>query len=403
MEKKKLVINAALCDLRGATEKKLENYSEIAVNSATVIVSKESQELLAKHPVQLNTADMIEVPDDSEVAIVTQNGSCTIGASNGMPKQKTILIANGTLSIETGAEAALESYLKITVNGTVEYPESMAAVLSGKLTVNGSATVYPDGAILLKRNFVMDDLFFLRAKEALYYAARRIVMVHPDIDPKVLADKGVRFKTKQAIIAKSHVASAVPLFDDATEITVVPDGCAFINDDVALTPAILKRHGGKLYINGDLTVRADAADCFGSIEYLFVNGVVRLPADLEDAFLLLNAEYDALKVVSGRVIGDKPMVRIDRAMAERSADGLTVVDCGIVKLAPDLSAELIEARLSFESCGVIRCTEEQEGAAALKAEDCGMIGAEGEGIAKMIGDSLGFGDTKVINAATYRM
>ena len=57
MEKKKLVINCAICDARKPSENTLEKYEDIRINSATVLVTPESEELLAQYPVNINSSD----------------------------------------------------------------------------------------------------------------------------------------------------------------------------------------------------------------------------------------------------------------------------------------------------------------------------------------------------------
>ena len=59
MEKKNLVINAAVCDMRGATAEKLDPYEAVTVNAATIVTSPASQALLSGHHVQLNAADIV--------------------------------------------------------------------------------------------------------------------------------------------------------------------------------------------------------------------------------------------------------------------------------------------------------------------------------------------------------
>lgn len=409
MEKKKLMINTAVCDLRGATAEKLDQYEAVTVNAATIVTSPAAQALLAGYPVQLNAAEIVELPDGEEVRVTQQNGKFTIGASSAAPKEKTMLTVNGTLTIEPGAEQALAGYLRIVVNGTVCCPESLAGALAGILSVNGTMTAYPDGAVLLKRTFVMDDTFALRAKNALYFAERRVVMLDPAIDPQALLDRGVRFKTKDALIAKGLADAAVPLFDDTVNLRILPDGCAFVNDDATLGEPLLRRYGTKLYINGDLTIEKNGEPLLARIEYLVVDGDVKLPAALEQAFYAINAEYDGVRVLRGRQLCDKPMLRIDRALLERNPEGLQIIDCTIVRLAEDIPPELIEERLTFNDCGMIRCTDEQEGAVALVAEDVGMIGKDAEAdllgagsVGDMIKGAFGIGDTKCVNAASYR-
>ena len=59
---------------------------------------------------------------------------------------------------------------------------------------------------------------------------------------------------------------------------MVPEGCAFVNDDLKLDGAALRKYGPKLYINGDLTLDANSKDVLGQVEFLRVSGSVKLPA-----------------------------------------------------------------------------------------------------------------------------
>ena len=123
------------------------------------------------------------------------------------------------------------------------------------LMMNGVIESYPDGCIRLKRTAVLDRTFRLRAREgALYYAAGRIAALDPALDFAALAAKNVRFSTPSLLVAESLAEAAVPLFDQETEITVLPDGCALVKDDADLDEELADRCGGKLYLLGSLYV-----------------------------------------------------------------------------------------------------------------------------------------------------
>ena len=145
------------------------------------------------------------------------------------------------------------------------------------------------------------------------------------------------------------------------------------------------------------------------IEYLYVNGTVKIPADLVDAFEEIDAHYEELKVVKnwGKIIEDNVRVKVDAALLEKYPTGVLVTDCAMVKIAKDLTPELIMERLSLSDCAQVFCTEEQEAAISAIAEDVAMIGGMGDamdGIADMVTGSLGLNpDLKVVNAAEYVM
>ena len=58
------------------------------------------------------------------------------------------------------------------------------------MAVNGQIITWPDGAVQLKNTAVLDSTFALRAKPALYWAARCVVMLDPALDVAALAKAG---------------------------------------------------------------------------------------------------------------------------------------------------------------------------------------------------------------------
>ncbi len=407
---KKMVVNCAICDMRNVTEETLQNYEQVIVNAATVLVTATSKELVNRFNVVMNTAEVLEVPDGENVRVNTQNGVCELTA-DGVPQagEIAIMMVNGSLTIGPDALEAARAYSKIKVNGTVLMPKSMAGKL-GNLSVNGTISTYPDGAILLKRNAVIDRTFSLRVKEnAAYWAARRVVFLDETLDVRKLAEKGVQFASREALIAESLAEAVTPLLTDNTEITIVPDGTVFVNDDVKMTGRFLKKCGPRAYINGDMTVEADAADVLPEIEYLHVNGDVKLPAELVEVFEDIHAHCKELVVLkkSGKIIQDQVRASVDTALLEKFSDGITVTDCAFLKIAPDVPAELILERLHVSDCGIVHCSPEQEAAVGAVCSDVGQIETgEKTGMAGGLWDMVKgtmSGDTKMVNAAEYVM
>ncbi|MBQ6147160.1 MAG: hypothetical protein IJI82_09025 [Clostridia bacterium] len=407
---KKMIVNCATCDMRKVSEETLQSYEQIVVNSALVLVTPRTKELLNRYNVMLNTADVMEVPEGDNVRLNSQNGTYEL-TSDGMPEAGGIalLMVNGSLTVGEDALEAARAYQSIRVNGTVNMPKSMAGKLTN-LSVNGSINAYPDGAIRLKRNAVVDRTFPLRVREnALYWAARRLVFLDTALDVEKLAQKGVRFSSREALMAESLAETVTPLLTDDTDITVVPDGTGFVNGYAMVDKRFLKKFGTKLYVNGDLIVKSDGAEALSKIEYLYVNGTAKVPADLIDAFEEINAQYAELKIVKnwGKIIEDQVRVKVDTTLLEKYPEGVFVTDCAMVKLAKDLTPEMIMERLAIADCAQVFCTEEQESAVSAIAEDVASIGAMGEamdGIMDIVTGSLHLNpDVKVINAADYVM
>ena len=408
---KKMIVNCATCDMRKVSEETLQAYEQIVVNSALVLVTSETKELLNRYNVMLNTADVVEVPSGDDVRLNSQNGAYELTA-DAAPETGVwaMLMVNGSLTIGEDALEAARAYERIRVNGSVLMPKSMAGKLTN-LNINGSINAYPDGAIRLKRNAVVDKTFPLRVREnALYWAARRLVFLDTALDVEKLAQKGVRFSSREALVAESLAETVTPLLTDDTDITVVPDGTIFVNDDVKMDRRFLKKHGPRAYINGDLTVEPDAVSVLPEIRYLYVNGDVKLPQELVEAFEDVDARYDELQILkkTGKIIQDQVRAAVDKALLEKFPDGVNVLDCAMLKISADVPSELILERLSISDCAKVVCTEEQEAAVSAVSTDVAMIGNKGDemggGIADMVTGSLGLNpDIKVINAAEYVM
>lgn len=407
---KKMIVNCAMCDMRQVSEETLQTYETITVNAATVLVTSETKELLNRYSVALNAAEVLEVPEGENVRISTQNGAYEL-TSDGAPKEGdvAILMVNGSLTVGPDALEAAMAYQKIRVNGTVLLPKSMAGKLNN-LSVNGRIDAYPDGAILLKRNAVIDKTFPLRTrKNALYWAARRLVFLDGALNVQKLMEKGVRFAGREALLSEALAESVTPLLAEDTEITVVPDGTVFINDDVKMNRRFLKRYGPKAYINGDLIVEPDAGELLRQIEHLYVNGDVKLPEELAEAFDEIDASYGELVLLkkAGKIIEEQVKVKLDRALLERYPDGILVSECAMVRLAEDIPPALILERLSFSECAMVHCTEEQEAAVAAVSREVAMIGPEqenqpGSRIKDMVLDIFD-PNVKMVNAAEYVM
>lgn len=398
---KKLLINCASCDARKIQEENYSAYESITVNAATVLASAASKAVMNRLPFALNCANVIEVEGD--VDLRTVNGKAEIKSDDAVPERKFYMLVNGVLTIGPDTQKQLAQCVGMTVNGSLLCPESLYAAL-GNVKVNGASACYPDGAIVLRRNAVIDKLFALRAKRALYWAARRLIMVDPELDAEALHDKGAAFSAAEAIIAQSKVEALLDLIDEKADIVIVPDGTAVVLDDLTLDENALRRHGRRLYVVGDVTV-PEGGGVLGEIEYLNVRGDARVfPAQRDKLLEVLTDIAGEVKLARshGATIGDKPVVKVTKWMLERQPSGIEVRDCAVVKIAADVPKELLTERLHIEDCGVVECSEEQEDAVALVCEDVGQIGGDDSDPAGDILSGLkDMANTKVINATDY--
>lgn len=396
---KNLKINSAVCDVRNVTEELLSTYGEVEINAACIITSTEVQALLGKYKAKLNCAATATL--SGNIGVSTINGPMTIAPGQVMPEEKIYLIVNGPLEILPGCEEVMKNYVGMTLNGPVTCPESMAGLLSS-FNINGPVRTYPDGSIVLKNTTVLSRVFYLRAKQdALYYAAGRIIALAPDIDFTKLAEKNVRFITKRLLVSESLAETAVPLFDEKADIVILPDGCAYVDDDAELNETLLKRYGGKLYINGDLNITSDSTPLLDQVSFLRVNGDLLASRNLKDQVLAMDWEYNALYVVGSVLISGHARAEISAAMLEDAEDGLSAVNCAHVSISADVSSELLREKLvSIISCASVSCTsKEQLDVVALLARDVASLSLDGQ---ENEDDEPADDENVVeINAATY--
>lgn len=371
-EKKKYRLNCDVCDTRKMSADMFEEYDTICVNALILLVNQRSKEILKRYPVQLNVDTVVET--DADVDIQTQNGAMEITPEQRMERE-IILIVNGVLKIAPGSEDILKHYLHIVVNGVVRCPKSMQSCLAG-MTVNGKAEIYPDDCIMLHATEVLDSYFPLRAKEnAKYYARKRIVLLNEKTDAALLAEKKVQFVTPEFIVTEGMVKTVIPLLSDETRLAVVPDGCCFVNEDAVLDESLTGREN--LYINGNLQLVEASMPLLAELQYLHVNGEVRLLPEQKETFLKLHAEYNSLRLCKGKRIANKLAVHVDEAMLAGAERGICLQNCVRVEISETLGAEQIKDELQIENCAEVLCTQEQYAAVESVSRNAAHITVEG--------------------------
>ena len=219
----------------------------------------------------------------------------------------------------------LQKYACILVNGMIYCPQCLSAVVSARCILNGKLAVYPDDAVLLPGSSIkLDNTFLLRAQSRLYWNEHRFLAVDPRLDTAALAAKGCSFSAPKAILCASLAPALAPLFPDSTELIIVPDGTAVVEDDLELTASSLRRYGTRLYVLGDAVIPAESADLLAQIEFLHVTGEVELPDALEAAFFAIP------ELECGKVVHEDALPKQTRAKAkDEEPDPDTVTLSGI--------------------------------------------------------------------------
>ncbi len=404
--KKNYLLNCDVCDTRKIKAEDYSGYEKMIINADVVVVSASSKSVLNRLPVTINQDFTIEVADDIDVELKTINGSYEIAGTTAV-QEHTLLIVNGSLNIHPGTEDILEKYEKIHVNGTVGCPKSLEGYLT-KLSANGSVALYPDDCVILGSTFIVDKYFPMRAKEGKkYYVENRVIVQDKTVDLEKLVQKNVQFVTKQLIVPEEMVESCVKLFDDKADFVVTPAGMTLHYGDAVLTEQLLEKEGGSVYVYGELKIPEDfdAEVLADLITKFVVKGNVVLKKNQEESFKKLNIEYNRLEFKwEGRIIENKQSVRVDKTLLESSPNKVLVRNVAAVKLASDVTPELILDQLRIENCAMVSCNEDQESAIAAIAQNVAKIGELGgeefPGMMEGVKDLL---STKMINADSYIM
>lgn len=370
---KKLKVDAVVLDLRHLTEETLAAYDKCEMEAVFALMNPHAQALLNQYGVKLDVVQSINGEDDVDVSTI--NGKATLDGTS-IPDKKRAMVVNGKLYMKPDGVKALEQYCGIVVNGKLYCPESLVSAVTAKCTVNGKVCIYPDDAVILNSTTKLDKTFLLRAQAKLYWAERMFVAVDPKLDAEALAAKGARFAAPKAVLTESNAKVLAPLFADDTELMILPDGTAVLEDDLELSAGTLRRYGTRLYVAGDVTVPEGAEELLGRMEYLHVAGDVLLPAALEEAFYgIPDLEYGSLRVLLGHAIVGSPRLKLGKAMLDLYPQGVTCVDCAMVGLEETLEPDVIAKKLRFDGCAMVRCTEAQENAVLAVSKDVAKVQA----------------------------
>ncbi len=416
----KLRINCETCDARRINEENYREFEQIKIYTEQLLVDDRSKEVLNRLPFnikaeEVRTKDLSEDPGNKTQNI---NGVYEISADSTVAEGTSITV-NGMLKIAPGSQEVLKKFSRISVNGIILCPKSIASILPFPgLSINGITKAYPDEYVLLDNQYKLDKYFPLRAPEnSGYYAASFIFDADDETDFDKLAQKNVRFSTDKVYIRKSHIEKALPLFNIEAAIVEIPDNCkVVVADHNEIDEHFVTINGGNLYIIGDAHISGSALGALDNIQSLIVEGEITTDAGCAQRLNEIGVKCGKLTVNQGRTMEDMAIAHVDRATLEAAAGGLLVRDCALLRIEKDVPAELIRQRLKVRDCAKISCTSEQKAAVSSVSRDVAFIGTDS--VKSFFGSLFGGGadesevhsepspfedDTKYINAEYYEL
>jgi hypothetical protein len=371
---KTMTIYCEICDTRRIQEKAYQGYDKIILNAEVVIVNGQSKAVLEKLNINCNAEEFIEVDNDngSDIPLVSINGVYSIGSA--VPAEEhIILMINGSLMINPGAEEALKHYKAILVNGSVLCPDSMSAHLS-RMSINGSTAIYPDGYILLPNNFVIDKYFPLRAaNNGKYFVPNAVKLLDKTVNTAQLAEKNIQFKTKKLLVPEEKIEEVAPLFEESTEFIVIPCGFTAVDGNAKLDGELIKKYGNKIFVYGNLDAKGDISDITSQIDSLKITGRVALTKKSAVEFNKINAEYKKADIVKEVILRNKAVVRLNNDSISLSAEGISLINCGVVTIESDVIPQSIIRLVDMKNIGTVVCSQEQVTAVEMIGINIGRI------------------------------
>ena len=376
----KLRINCETCDARRINEDNYKEFSSIRIYTENLIVDDRSKEILNRLPFnikaeEVRSKDIGEAPGNMTQTI---NGVYEI-SPNSTVAEGTAISVNGMLKIAPGSQEVLKKYCRITVNGIILCPKSIAAMLPFPgLSINGMTKAYPDDYVLLANRYKLDKYFPMRAPENTgYFAATFIYDNDPETNFNKLAEKNVKFSTDKIYIRKSHLDAALPLFNIEAEIVEIPDNCrVIVEDENEIDDQYVNTYGTNLYIIGNAHISSANMSALNRLESLVVEGELVTNQECVPRLNDIKASYKKIVVAEGIVMEDMPIANLDRVTLEAAADGILIRDCALLKIAKDIPAELIRERLKIRDCAKVTCSDEQKGAVSAVSSDVAFIGSD---------------------------
>ena len=376
MEKKKLTINADVCDTRTASKEVLNQYGSINITADCLIMSEASKIILAEYPVSVNADEIVMMEDAAEtIDVVCENGNCVLSGDTSF-RNKVLLIVNGNLRIEKDADKALANIVKVIVNGNAEYPSTLQNL--PPMQVNGNQKAYPGDAVKLKSTFLLDKTFLLRCRNQKYYAESKVIIADETLDIESLLQKGVQFITNRGILAEKLFEKAALLFDEDVELDLIPEGYCY-STEKNLTNELLSESDGKIYIDGDFILESKDEEKLQDI-FLIVRG--RLYADemLAEKLSANRIKYKKLKTVKkdAIMIADRATFTLTKDMLQDNPKGIVAINCSMVTLDSEIPIQELKEKVQMINCSCVMCSKEQKGTVEILAEDCGYIHAHEE-------------------------
>lgn len=260
---KKLVINAAnVCILKNDADF-FSTYDRIVINTAGATISREAYTEMSKHGLVVNSAGVNIIDIVGEVVDI---GNATI--STGADYSGKYLIGG---KIKVTSKEALNGMMGISAQAII-VPEGTRF----DYKVSGKVYYYPEGAVIADGDIEINKNYVAKLEDNTVLWTSGDVIAFDSHAAEMLRKKDITVCCGNLLITEGIEQQFGKCFKtDSRE--VIPDGCQYIKDDLTLSAINTELFSEKLYVAGDLTVIADAADVFDRFSEIIVTGNAIIP------------------------------------------------------------------------------------------------------------------------------
>jgi len=372
VERRKVIGNVNILDLRNATEESVKEYESIG-NVNMAIYVPETAHLLHKLVIgNINTT--AEVPSDMRVELIM--GPLDIGAdhfANVAEPLGFLVMGPVTIAPDVPPEALERGLAVAMVMGPVTVPEPLAGIFQSKARlVMGPVRSYPVLEKIHKGRLTLDRTYL----ESLDPASELVVV------GSVTIPEGIPAGLIRKKLAVLHVTGRTTCFEPnegevravltgtSGAIRVIPPGFKVIEKQVRITRDLLTSISDRrLFFTKSVEIDpdVDAALFTQKIDGLACEGTLIAPQSLREAVAkvcdLLNTSTLFYEGVLWRIAGEGELHPTRFEYLEGKA---TLYVSGVLQVDPSVAPSVLVERIAkVHLTGVIECSPEQQ--AALEA------------------------------------
>lgn len=346
---KKLTVNCGSAIVTKYDPQIFDVYEAIEIHAGSAVFSGEAYERLSEKKLTVNAGAQKILNNAQNLIYLGEDASLR----QFMDYSGCYLLAE-SLVIQPAALPGLENITGIMAE-KLYYPKSTPLDIIRKMDAE-EMVVYPDDALLVREDAVLDMDFLQRlGGEKAVYAEGNIEALHADA-LAAAADSGVRFTCRTVYLYAGDREPYGHLFECRKQV-LIPDGYTVLQSPKRLLKHLYAMYGGKLYIIGDLLVRAEEADILKNMQGLTVEGTLRLPMELLPEFRKIGTagEMFLYQGIYYEANGKGELTHEQLNAAKESGTGFTVTVNGVLEITEDVTVQDLEAIYALHYNGIIQC------------------------------------------------